>query len=161
MSGRPEREVKGLKLAEALRERADLNIKIEELRARIVENAIVQEGEKPALEPEELLAELDGAIARLEELMARINLTNSSIKKDGRTITELIAHKDAVKSQISVYHDLISAASQTARRATRTEIRVLSAVDVKALKKKTDALSKELRETDAKIQELNWTSELL
>ena len=150
-----------MKLAEALKERADLNIKIEQLRSRLTANALVQEGEKPAEDPKELLAELDGAVVRLEELMARINLTNSSIKKDGKTLTELIAHKDALKEKVSVYRDLVSAASQTARRAMRTEIRILSAVNVRELQKKTDALSKELRETDAKIQELNWTSELL
>ncbi len=150
-----------MKLAEALKERADLNIKIEQLRSRLVDNALVQEGEKPAEDPEELLLELAGAVSRLEELMARINLTNAATKKDGKTITELIARKDALKEKVSVYRDLISAASQTARRAMRTEIRVLSSVNVRELQKQADALSKEIRETDAKIQELNWTSELL
>ena len=150
-----------MKLAEALKERADLNIRIEQLRSRLVENALVQEGEKPALDPAELLLELNAAALRLEELMARINLTNTRVMKDGKTITELIAHKDALKSRISVYRDLISAASHTARRAMRTEIKVLSTVNVKVLQKQADALSKELRETDAKIQELNWTSELM
>ena len=39
-----------MKLAEALKERADLNIKIEQLRSRLTANALVQEGEKPATE---------------------------------------------------------------------------------------------------------------
>ena len=73
----------------------------------------------------------------------------------------LICSMMALKEKVSVYRDLVSAASQTARRAMRTEIRILSAVNVRELQKKTDALSKELRETDARIQELNWTSELL
>ncbi len=150
-----------MKLAEALKERADLNIKIAQLRSRLTNNALVQEGEKPAEEPSDLLAELDGAILRLEELMARINLTNAATKKDGKTITELIARRDVLKEKTAAYRDLISAASQTARRAMRTEIRILSAVDVRALQKTADALSKELRETDSKIQELNWTTELM
>ena len=150
-----------MKLAEALKERADLNIKIAQLRSRLTNNALVQEGEKPAEEPSDLLAELDGAILRLEELMARINLTNAATKKDGKTITELIARRDVLKEKTAAYRDLISAASQTARRAMRTEIKVLSTVNVKVLQKQADALSKELRETDAKIQELNWTSELM
>ena len=37
-----------MKLAEALQERADLNCNIEQLRARLINNAIVQENEKPA-----------------------------------------------------------------------------------------------------------------
>lgn len=36
-----------MKLAEALQERADLNRKIDQLRARLSANATVQEGEKP------------------------------------------------------------------------------------------------------------------
>ena len=40
-----------MKLAEALQERADLNKKIEELRRRIGNSALVQEGEEPAEDP--------------------------------------------------------------------------------------------------------------
>ena len=65
-----------MKLAEALQERADLNRRIEQLRSRLDSNALVQEGEKPAEEPEQLLRELDGCVERLEELMAKINRTN-------------------------------------------------------------------------------------
>ena len=47
-----------MKLAEALQERADLNRKIEELRRRLANVILVQEGEEPAEEPAELLKEL-------------------------------------------------------------------------------------------------------
>ena len=150
-----------MKLAESLQERADLNKKIEQLRSRLENNSIVQEGEKPAENPEELFSELDGAVKRLEELMARINLTNSATKKDGVSLTELIARRDALKLKTSVYRDVIFSASQTAKRATRTEIKILSAVDVKTLQKEADRLSKELRQTDNAIQEMNWLTELL
>ncbi|MBQ5523170.1 MAG: hypothetical protein IIT86_10215, partial [Oscillospiraceae bacterium] len=62
--------------------------------------------------------------------------------------------------QVDAYRDIISSASQIARRAMRTEIKILSAVDVKALQKKTDELSRELREVDNRIQQLNWMTEL-
>jgi hypothetical protein len=65
-----------MKLAEALQERADLNISIEQLRSRLLNNVIVQENEKPAENPQVLLKELDSSISRLEELMRRINHTN-------------------------------------------------------------------------------------
>lgn len=149
-----------MKLAEALQERADLNTRIETLKSRLFNNALVQEGEKPAEDPEELLAELDGCVGRLRELIERINLTNSAAEIGGVTITGLIAERDALKVQLSAYRDLVSAASQTARRASRTEIKILSAVDVKALQKKADALAKRLRETDNAIQQANWLTEL-
>ena len=66
-----------MKLAEALQERADLNRQLEQMKMRLYNNATVQEGEQPAEPPEELLEELERKLMRLEELMARINLTNS------------------------------------------------------------------------------------
>ncbi|MBR2809185.1 MAG: DIP1984 family protein [Erysipelotrichaceae bacterium] len=150
-----------MKLAEALQERADLNTRIFELRNRLSNNALVQEGEKPAEDPTELLKQLDDSCARLEELMARINKTNQETKSEGKTITEMIAHRDALKVQVEIYRSLIEEASSNTRRATRTEIKILSTVDVRKLQKKADAISKEIRTTDNKIQELNWTSELL
>ena len=53
-----------MKLAEALQERADLNRQIEQLKARLYNNALVQEGEAPAEDPNELLAQLDRSTAR-------------------------------------------------------------------------------------------------
>jgi len=150
-----------MKLAEALQERADLNRNIEQLRARLVNNAIVQENEKPAEDPKALINELDSSAERLEELMHRINRTNCATVSDGKTITELIARKDALKVKISVYKDLVANASQTGRRARMTEIKILSTVDVKKLQKQIDDMSKELRLTDNTIQSLNWSTELL
>ena len=122
----------------------------------------MQEGEQPAEEPGELLQELDGSLKRLQLLMAQINLTNSTIRQEasGKTITELIAARDTLKLRISAYRDLVYAASQTANRATRSEIKIHSAVDVRALQREVDALSRELRLTDNAIQELNWRTEL-
>ncbi|MDD7515749.1 DIP1984 family protein [Ruminococcus flavefaciens] len=150
-----------MKLAEALQERADLNCNIEQLRARLINNAIVQENEKPAEDPKVLIKELDSSTARLEELMRRINQTNCATVSDGCTITELIAKKDALKLKISVYKDLAANASQTARRARMSEIKILSTVDVVKLQKQIDDMSKELRLVDNKIQSLNWSTELL
>lgn len=150
-----------MKLAEALQERADLNVKIEQLRSRLSNNALVQEGETTAENPSELLSELDSAIEHLRELMARINKTNCMTLRDGISITEMIAKRDALTIKIRAYRDLASIASGTARRAMRTEIKVLSAVDVRDLQKKIDEMSKELRLTDNSIQELNWQTELI
>ena len=58
-----------MKLAEALQERADLNRRIQQLQGRLNSNAVVQEGERPPENPQELLRELDGCIAQLEALI--------------------------------------------------------------------------------------------
>lgn len=149
-----------MKLAEALQERADLNRQMEQLKARLYNNALVQEGEAPAENPEELLALLDRSAARLEELMAAINLANCRTVVDGKTLTEFIARKDCLRLRLEAYRDLAETASQTARRATRSEIRIRSAVDVKALQAAVDAIAKELRLLDNQLQQTNWTTEL-
>ncbi|MBO4524406.1 DIP1984 family protein [Ruminococcus sp.] len=150
-----------MKLAEALQERADLNKNIEQLRCRLANNVIVQENEKPAEDPQALIKELDSAVSRLEELMKRINQTNCMTISEGKSITELIAARDSLKVKIAVYKDIVSNASQTARRARMSEIRIISAVDVRKLQKKVDDMSKEFRVTDNKIQALNWSTELM
>ena len=90
-----------MKLAEALQERADLNRKVEELRRRLGNVILVQEGEEPAEDPAELLKELDASLSRLEELIAAINLTNCRTKVKGMTLTSLIARKDMLMLKLS------------------------------------------------------------
>ena len=72
-----------MKLAEALQERADIQKRLSQLRGRLLNNAKVQEGEKPVENPAELLQEMDGMILRLEELILRINMTNSATMDNG------------------------------------------------------------------------------
>ena len=136
-----------MKVAEALQLRADLNRRIAQLGERLNANALVQEGESTPEDPKALLRELEESVKTLEELMYRIN-------------PEMIAHRDALRVKIERYRSLISAASQGAYRASRTEIKILPAVDVKALQKQLDALSRDYRETDNAIQALNWSTEL-
>ena len=149
-----------MKLAEALQERADLNRRISQLCSRLENNATVQEGETPAEDPAELLAELDACIARLQELMAAINLTNSRTLVEGRSLTELIAERDCLNLKLQSYRRVVDSASCLSQRAARTEIRILSTVDVRAIQKQVDDLSARLRRLDNTIQENNWRTEL-
>lgn len=150
-----------MKLAEALQERADINRRLDQLRYRLSRNATVQEGEKPAEDPAELIKETDACIARLEELMARINLTNSLTRIEGNTLTELIAKRDALNAKLSIYRSFLADASNLAGRATRNEIKILSTVNVRELQKQVDDMSRELRLTDNALQQANWTVELM
>ena len=150
-----------MKLAEALQERADLNRKIEELRRRLANVILVQEGEEPAEEPAGLLKELNAAIARLEQLMAAINLTNCRTKANGMTLTALIARKDALMVKLSSYRDLVYSASQNTNRARGTEIKVKSLLKAGDLQKVADQIAKEVRELDNLLQETNWKTKLI
>lgn len=149
-----------MKLATALSERADLQRRLSEIGTRLNNNSKVQEGEEPSEAPEELLAELYRTVERLEELMACINLTNSRTLYQGKTITELLAHRDALKIKIQVMRNFLDNASSKVSRMTHSEIRIKSTVPVSEIQKSVDLLSKELRQCDELIQELNWTTEL-
>ncbi|MCQ2432227.1 MAG: DIP1984 family protein [Clostridia bacterium] len=150
-----------MKLAEALQMRADLTSRISSLRMRLGSNALVQEGEQPSEDPYSLLTELDACISQLEELITRINMTNCQTLSDGETLTALLARRDVIKMKVSAYRDLVNESSQSARRATRSEIKILPTVKVSALQKTIDELSKELRLLDNRIQQCNWTVDLL
>lgn len=150
-----------MKLAEALQERADLNRKIEELRRRLNNCILVQEGEEPAEDPAALLEELDGAVARLETLMAQINLTNCRTKVQGMTLTEMIARKDAMLLKISAYRDLVYTAGQNTQRARGTEIKVKSVLKASELQTEVDTLAREIRQLDNLLQETNWKTRLI
>ena len=57
--------------------------------------------------------------------------------------------------------NFLNEASRKTERRTGTEIRILSTVDVRELRKEVDRLSALARVTDNTIQELNWTTELI
>ena len=150
-----------MKLAVALQERADLNIKIEDLKGRLNRNILVQEGEKPAEDPKDLKKELDACINRLEYLIAAINKTNCETKVDGKSITELLARKDALEVKSAAYRDIVYVGSSNTDRARNTEIKIVSVINVKSWQKEADETAKEIRLIDNKIQETNWTTELI
>lgn len=150
-----------MKLAEALQARADLNTRIAQLRARLNNNALVQEGEDTAEDPNALLKQLNDCVSELQDLIARINLTNSTVKTEGKTLTEWIAARDALTLKLSVCRDLVNTASSAAYRARGTEIRIRPAVNVKDLQDEVDAMAKELRLTDNRIQAANWANDLM
>ncbi len=150
-----------MKLATALSERADLQRRISELSVRLNNNAKVQEGEEPSEDPKDLLKELDDCFVRLEELIARINRTNNETRNGGVSITDLIARRDCLKERIRIMRDFLNTSSEKVSRYSKAEIKIHSTVPVAELQKQVDICSRQLRETDERIQELNWTTELI
>ena len=89
-----------MKLAEALQIRADLQNRIEQIGTRLVNNATTQEGSEPAESPAELLNELNASLEKHQELVTRINITNSRECNDkGETLTQLIARRDMLQKK--------------------------------------------------------------
>ncbi|MCI1017284.1 DIP1984 family protein [Microbacterium sp. C5A9] len=152
-----------MKLAEALTARADLQRRIEQLRVRITANARYQEGEEPAEDAVALLVEADADLARLRDLIRRINATNSRLDlgADG-TMTDALATRDVLRLQHSLLVDAAAAASgaSTVFRQMRSELRQLAALPVADLRSRADSTAQELRELDNRIQQANWTHDL-
>jgi len=151
-----------MKLAEALILRADIKKRIEQLRQRLYNNAKVQEGDAPAEKPEELIKEIEVATKEFEELIRKINKTNSETEftKD-KTLTDALAERDVLVLKRSVYSGLVNAATVTQQLYSRSEIKFVSTVNVAKTQKQADKLAKQFRELDAKIQEFNWRTEVV
>jgi hypothetical protein len=151
-----------MKLAEALILRADCQKRFEQLKARILRNAKVQEGDQPAENPQELIAESEQVATELAELIKRINRTNSTTPfADGKTISDALAERDVLVFRRGLYNELAQAASVTQVQYIRTEVKFVSTVNVGEAQKQADALARAYRELDARIQELNWQTEVV
>ena len=150
-----------MKLAEALNRRADLQRKVSQIRERLNNNVKVQEGDEPAEQPTDLFEELDKCLAELGELVTLINKTNQETLVDGETITSLIAQKDMCKLRHSVLRSALNEANDISNRYTRNEIKIVRTVDVGALQKEVDEVARSIRLLDTKLQEANWTTNLV
>ena len=150
-----------MKIAEALILRADIQKRIAQLKTRLNNNAKVQENEEPTENPELLLIELDGLISQLNDLIIKINKTNTLSKINGISLVELIAKKDTLSQKAGILREFIEIASQKINLYSTTEIKVFSTINVPAQQKQLDKLSKEIRETDTKLQQANWTIDLI
>lgn len=150
-----------MKLAEALVLRADVTKRLAQIRARLMRNAKVQEGDEPAERPEELLAEYERLAHQLRELIGAINRTNCAIVFDSGTLTDALAIRDVLRLRQATYRDLAEEATVTQMIGTRSEVRFRPAVSVGDIQRVADALAQDLRRLDNRIQEANWTSDLI
>ena len=150
-----------MKLAEALSIRKDLQKRIQQLEQRIKSNVKVQEGDEPLEDPNELMKELHSCLIQLEELIARINLTNIKTKNaEGLSITQLIAKKDTLTTRIGILRNIYSEATNIVNRYSSSELRIECVIDAKQLSKQIDDYSGRLRKLDIEIQSLNFLTEL-
>ena len=151
-----------MKLAEALVLRADLQKRLAQMRMRLTQSALVQEGEQPPEQPTELLAEAEQMLGQLRNLIAQINKTNLQTSlPDGTTLTDALAQRDVLALHHSIISGLADTAANRVERYGRSEIRKLATVDVAVLRRQVDDLARQQRELDTAVQATNWTTDLL
>lgn len=150
-----------MKLAEALSLRKDLETRITKIKDRLENVVRVQEGDKPAEEPQELMSEVDRCLGQLEQLIYNINVTNMQIvADDGRNMTKLLAERDILKKRIDILRNTFNEATNSGSRY-RNEIRYVTTIEVKPLRQQLDKFAQQYRQLDMKIQELNFTNDLV
>ena len=150
-----------MKLAEALSIRKDLQTRVEQLKTRLLNNIRVQEGESPAEEPQELMKELDNCLNQLQDLIYRINVTNMHAMSGKKTLTQLMAERDVLTKRVYTLREIFNKASESSERYSRSEIKYITTIDVKALGRQVDKLSSQLRTLDVEIQSINFATELM
>jgi hypothetical protein len=151
-----------MKLAEALIERKALKTKMEELKSRIYKNAQTQEGDEPTEQPLELLNQLYEESVKFEKLIVRINKTNNdTLLNDKSTLMEALAKRDMLKYEHFILTNLANKATPATDRYSNREIKFISTIDVKEIRKKADDIAKQYRLIDVKIQEKNWLTDLV
>ncbi|PQP83425.1 hypothetical protein C0Q44_01520 [Paenibacillus sp. PCH8] len=151
-----------MRLAEALVLRADQQKKIAQLKQRLERVVKVQEGETPAEDPQLLMIELENTIRHLTVLVKKINKTNAETDfTAGVTIADALAERDGIMQERAAFNEILNNASIRQDRYSRSEVKYERTVNIADIQSKVDLLSKSYRELDFKIQEKNWTIDLI
>lgn len=171
-----QRGARSIKLAEALIERKGLKDRITFLEQRIHGCATYQEGAEPTEDANQLLQELDTAYAEFGSLIVRINRVNASAVltdagvatatvalPEGVPLTELIVRRDLSIRQQNALQRVAQhvRANLSGTRGMRSELRMVTKVDLNQLESQISKLGASARKLDAQIQGANWTIELI
>ena len=150
-----------MKLAEALLLRAEYRDKLDNLHQRILANLKVQEGDAPHEDPKALLEESMELHRTMCALVQRIDRANGTIcLPGGETLSQALARRDMLRRERGLLADIAETASERDYRLTHSELRMQTTLDLGALQKEMDRLSRDYRELDTQIQGVNWTTEL-
>lgn len=151
-----------MKLAEALLERSECQERLHVLESRLQANLKIQEGDEPHEDPQALLKEAMEVQERLCTLIQRINRTNQTLELEkGVTLSDALARRDMLRRKRQMLSNLAHLAQERDYRLTHSEVKMRLTLDLGAIQKEIDALSKQFRELDTRIQGVNWTAELL
>lgn len=82
------------------------------------------------------------------------------VAKDGRTMTKLLAERDILKKRIDILRNTFNEATNSGSRY-RNEVRFVTTIKVKPLRQELDKFAQQYRQLDMKIQELNFTNNLI
>lgn len=150
-----------MKLAEALSSRSGLQKDLAWIKDQFSKISRVPEGSKPGEDPQEMLERMETRATEFQNLVAAINRTNISVKDErGRSMTELLAERDALRARQSILTEAYQQATQKEDVYGRQELRYVPTMDIVGLRKRLEVVNTQLRELNMLVQRLNWEVDL-
>jgi len=151
-----------MKLAEALSIRSGIQKDFAWIKDQFSKISRVPEGSAPAEDPEEMLQRMESRASEFEQLVKQINRTNLNVADSrGRTMTELLAERDALRARQNILTEAYHQATQKEDVYGRQELRYVPTMDVVALRKRVETTNFRLRELNILVQRLNWEADLI
>ena len=151
-----------MKLAEALLLRSDQQKKLVSLKQRINANVLIQDGDEPSEDPNELLKQVFALTKESQKLVFAIHQTNALAKlNDGRSLLALLTQRDELVERHKVLTSAISNTNREPDRYSSREIKWRKVIPVSSLQKQADDISAKLRDLNVLIQATNWQVDLL
>lgn len=146
-----------MKLAEALLLRSDIQKKLASIQQRIQQNVLVQEGDEPSENPQDLINEALELNKTLYNLIKRIHLTNAH----GENLINLLSRRDLLIAQHQVLQQALDHAQRDSERYSMREIKWLKTIPIAKIQKQADDISATLRQLNVDIQSTNWQIDLM
>jgi hypothetical protein len=154
-----------MKLGELLAHRAELQKRMQQLQKLLLDNATLQEGDTPTLDPTGLLAQYRDLSDEHERVVRQINRTNMVSRVQGTseslTLADAVVRRERLARHAGMLRDLTARAMPERSRFLRTEVKHVPAFDVVAVMAQADELSREHRELDTRIQRANWEVDVI
>ena len=150
-----------MKLAEALLLRSDLQKKLLSLQQRIHKNVLVQDGDTPSENPEQLIDEAVLVNKQLFQLIQKIHQTNAQAQaNNGKALLDILNQRDQLTAEHRIIQQAIDNTQKDTDRYSVREIKWIKAVSVSKLQKQADEISQSLRLINLEIQASNWQIDL-
>ena len=150
-----------MKLAEALLLRSDLQKKLLSLQQRIHKNVLVQDGDTPSEDPEQLIDEAVLVNKQLFQLIQKIHQTNAQAQaNNGKALLDILNQRDQLSAEHRIIQQAIDNTQKDTDRYSVREIKWIKAVSVSKLQKQADEISQSLRLINLEIQASNWQIDL-
>lgn len=151
-----------MKLAEALLLRSDQQKKLASLKQRINANVLVQEGDTPSEDPNELMQQVFALTYETQGLILQIHRTNAqAILSDGRLLLELLMQRDELVERHKIITGAIANTHRETDRYSTREIKWQKVIPVASLQKQADDISAKLRDLNITIQAANWQIDMV